>query len=493
MNRNTHKNRLIRLLPLLILFLLPSQGICRDTITLYKGEVKVLEIGKVKRVAIGNPKVASNSILPNGQLVILADSLGVTTVHIWLKDKTEKDFEILVKKKAVLDNYQELSTLLHNVSGVNSIKVGSLIVVKGELPASNRTMYNKIMARYKGEDVLDLVENKTVSGDITELLSSFPNVNVRQIDGKTVITGETSKEYGALLKILESKYPSILNLTRVQDAVAGKMVYMKVRIMEINKSVTEHLGINWSNIGIMGPSLEFGVEVSKNGSTILNAEGTPKSLTKSGNSNLNTASGFFGIATGISSTLDLAETTGDAVTLAEPQLSARSGGKAQFLAGGEFPMPVTSAQGQVTVEFKKYGIMLDIAPTVDSHGNILAHIETEVSTIDTSVQVDHIPGLKSRKTNTDISIRERETLVISGLLTENASKGYDNVKWLADIPVLGALFRSKAFINNRSELVIFVTPYIYDVSSSENRRGLAKVKMMEKAFDGIVKGNELME
>jgi pilus assembly protein CpaC len=477
----------------LLLFLLPASAMSRDSITLYMGEVKVLEMGKVERVAIGNPTVASNSILPNGQLVILADKLGITTVHLWLEDKTEKDFEIIVKKKAILDNYQELSTLLHNISGVSSIKVGSLIVVKGAVPTANRAIYNKIMARYKGEDVLDLVENKSVSGDIAKLLTSFPNVNVQQIDGKTVITGETSKEYGDLLKILESKYPSILNLTRVQDAVAGKMVYMKVRIMEVNKSITENLGINWQNIGILGPSLEFGVEVSNNGSTILNAEGTPKSLTKSGNSNLNTASGFFGIATGISSTLDLAETRGDAVTLAEPQLSARSGGKAQFLSGGEFPMPVTSAQGQVTVEFKKWGIMLNIAPIVDSHDNILAHIETEVSSIDFSVQVNHIPGLKSRKTYTDISIRSHETLVISGLLTEDAEKDYDNVKWLSDIPVLGSLFRSKQFKNKRSELIIFVTPYIYDVGSSENKQGLAKVKKMEKAFQKIIQGKELME
>lgn len=493
MNRKKKWNSLVGLMSLVILLFLPANGETRDSIVMYMGEVKVLEIGKVDRVAIGNSKVASNSILPNGQLVILADAVGVTTVHIWLEDKTEKDFEIIVNKKAILDNYQELSSLLKNVPGVSSIKVGNLVVLKGEVPVSNRDIYDRIMSRYKGEDVLDLVQNKPVSGDIAELLSTFPNVTVRKIDGKTVVTGEISKDYGALLHILQKEYPSILNLTRVQDAVAGKMVYMKVRIMEISKSITEKLGIKWGTLGIAGPSFNFGVEVSRDGSSILNAEGTPKSLTKSGNVNLNSASGFFGIATGITSSLDLAESTGDAVTLAEPQLSARSGGKAEFLAGGEYPMPVTSAQGQVTVEFKKYGIMLDIAPSVDSSGNILAHIETEVSTIDQSVQVNQIPGLKSRKTNTDVSMRERETLVISGLLTETAHKDYDNVKWLSDIPVLGPLFKSKDFQNKRSELVIFVTPYIYDVESDQNRKGIEKVKEMEEAFDKIVTGNELME
>jgi pilus assembly protein CpaC len=349
------------------------------------------------------------------------------------------------------------------------------------------------MARYQ-KGVLNLTTKQSGFHDIKQLLDGIPNVDVREINGRTVISGEINKEYDKLIQTIQGEYPNLLNLTRVQPAIAGKMVYMKVRIMEVSKNVTEKLGIDWQVAkGIIGPSVEFGVELSRDSGTILNSKGISGVMTKPGGKDLSTARGYFGIATGITSVLNLSEGTGDAVTLAEPRLSTRSGGKAEFLAGGEIPMPVTSAQGQSNVQFKKYGIILNIQPTVDEHGNILAHLETEISTIDPGVAVQGIPGLKTRKTSTDISMRAKETLVIAGLFRDLASKSYDNVKWLADIPILGALFKSKNFQNQHSELVIFVTPYIYDADSQLNRDNMAKLEQMNQVFKEITEGNDLME
>lgn len=471
-----------------------KQAQAREQISMYLGEVSVLKLGKVERVAIGNPKVASNTILPNGQLILLADAAGITTVHIWLADGKEQDFDITVMKKQNLDKHQELTRLLDQVPGVQEIRVGDLTVVKGTVARNKSELFKKIMAHYN-KGVLDLTTEKGGIHDIQQLLAGVPNISVREIDGKTYVSGEISKDYDKLIQTVQGQYPDLINLTRVQPAVTGKMVYMKVRIMEVSKNITENLGIDWSvaKKGIIGPSAEFGVELSRDSGTILNSKGISAVMTKPGGKDLSTARGYFGIATGITSILNLSEGTGDAVTLAEPRLSTRSGGKAEFLAGGEFPMPVTSAQGQSNVQFKKYGIILDIQPTVDEHGNILAHLETEISTIDKGVAVQGIPGLKSRKTSTDISIRPKETLVIAGLLQDLANKDYDNVKWLADIPVLGALFKSKDFQNLHSELVIFVTPYIYDADSQLNRKNLAKIEQMNQTFKTITKGNELME
>lgn len=483
------------LLTMVFLFCLqPINSEARDDLSMYVGEVKVLEIKGIERVAIGNPKVASNTILSKGQLVVLADALGVTTMHIWLKDGTEKDFDITVSEKQVLDSHQELVRLVADISGVSVEKIGDLSVVKGEISLHDRRRYERIMSRYKG--VLDLVITRDNTSDVARLLEGVPGIMVQDVGGSPVITGEVSEEYEKMIQVIAGKYTNVMNLTRVHEAVAGKMVYMNVRILEVTKSLTENLGINWNVSGIPGPSLEFGWETNRNDATILNsglANPFPQSIANSGNTSITRTTGYFGIATGIGSVLNLAETSGDAVVLAEPRLSTRSGGSADFLAGGEFPIPVTNSLGGSHVEFKKYGISLNIEPVIDDRENILAHVETEVSTIDTASAVQGIPGVLSRRTNTDVSLRAGQTLVIAGLVQDEVGKDYDNVKWLSEIPVLGPLFKSKNFHNKKTELVIFITPHIYDASSEINTASIKKGEEIEKRMDKIIEGNKLLE
>jgi len=494
--RNTqyHPAGLFLLALLVGCILAPLPVSARQTVSMYVGEVRVLELQGIERVAIGNPKVASNTILPRGQLVLLGDAEGVTTMHIWLKDASEKDFDVIVRSKDVLDSRDELARLLAEIPGARVVQVGDLTVVKGNISLHDKLQYDKILSRYKG--VLDLVTASDTISDVSQLLQTVPGVEVREVGGNPVITGEVSDEYAALVKIIESKYPNILNLTRVQKAVAGKMVYMKVRIMEMNKSIKEKLGIDWDILsGIAGPSFEFGVETNSGSSTIINnslTDGTvPGSLSSA--SNLRTASGYFGIATGIGSIINFYEKTGDAVVLAEPRLSTRSGGNAEFLAGGEYPVPVTSTLGAANVEFKKYGISLNIAPVVDDKDNILAHLETEISTIDEATAVGGIPGVLTRRTNTDVSLRADQTLVIAGLVQDLANKDFDKVKWLGDLPVLGPLFRSEAFNNQETELVILITPSIYDAASEINTAGLQKSEEINARLEKIIEGKKLLE
>ena len=458
---------------------------------MYLGEVKVLELKKIDRVAIGNPKVASNTILPNGQLVLLADSSGITTMHIWLDDGSEQQFDVVVKDKANIDSFKELSKLVAHMPGVVVSRMDDFLVLKGKTTKAEQTQLTAVLAKYK--DVLNLATIQDASGVIDQLLQDVPNVSTREIDDYTVVFGEVSAEYSTLIGKVAAKYPQLLDLTRVQTAIVGKMIYMRVKVMEVNKKVTEKLGINWDLSGLSGPSFEFGIEGTGNQGTILNAANTSAVLTKPGGSSINGGRGYFGIATGVSSLINLAENDGDAVILAEPQLSTRSGGKAEFLAGGEYPMPVVNNQGQTTVEFKKYGIVLNIEPIIDDLGNVLAHVETEISTIDDTVKVQDLPGLLTRKTSTDVSLRPKQTLVIAGLVQDLASKSYDKVKWLADLPVLGPLFRSKDFSNQRTELVIFVTPYVSDVGASVNQADIDMAGEIQTKFDEIVKGSQLLE
>jgi pilus assembly protein CpaC len=169
---------------------------------------------------------------------------------------------------------------------------------------------------------------------------------------------------------------------------------------------------------------------------------------------------------GLNGELNLLQQDGRASILAEPQLSTRSGYKASFLAGGEFPYSVATING-VTVQFKPYGIKLDIEPKVGRDGVIRAVIESEVSSIDSSVSTTGGPALLTRKTKTEFNVHAGETIVLSGLLQRNTSTDIDKVPLLGDLPVLGALFRSKRFQNKETELVVFVTPTLVDSHTPE--------------------------
>ena len=150
--------------------------------------------------------------------------------------------------------------------------------------------------------------------------------------------------------------------------------------------------------------------------------------------------------------------------LAEPNLVALSGDTASFLAGGEFPIPVASNLGTITIEFKKYGVGLAFTPTVLGDGVINLKIEPEVSQIDptTSITIGAItvPALIVRRANTTVELRDGQSFAIAGLLQSINTADQKQLPWLADVPILGALARSAAYQKKETDLVIIVTPRI---------------------------------
>jgi pilus assembly protein CpaC len=171
---------------------------------------------------------------------------------------------------------------------------------------------------------------------------------------------------------------------------------------------------------------------------------------------------------------------GKAWVLAQPKLSAKSGSNATFLVGGEVPIVVPSVLGQTQIEYKEYGIRLNINPTVNSSNQVNTSIMAEVSRIDPSVSVQGVPGFLTRRVETELNVNADQTIVISGLLDREASKAVDKMPLLGDIPVLGKLFRSDGFRGNKTELVIFVTPRIVSPTSPENLQDLQRAQGIEK-------------
>jgi pilus assembly protein CpaC len=160
--------------------------------------------------------------------------------------------------------------------------------------------------------------------------------------------------------------------------------------------------------------------------------------------------------------------------LAEPNLVAMSGETASFLAGGEFPIPVSQINGAITVDYKQFGVKLDFTPTVLSEGRISLKVRPEVSQIDTTVSVTSngvtVPGLSVRRADTTVELASGQSFAIAGLLQSSTNDLISQVPGLGSIPILGKLFSSTNYQNNKTELVIMVTPYLVQPTDSGKLR-----------------------
>ncbi|HRO04937.1 MAG TPA: hypothetical protein PLS69_15160, partial [Terricaulis sp.] len=175
--------------------------------------------------------------------------------------------------------------------------------------------------------------------------------------------------------------------------------------------------------------------------------------------------------------------------LAEPNLTAISGEAARFLAGGEFPVPVNSDNGQISVEFKPFGVGLAFTPVVMSGGRISLKVATEVSELTSDGAINtgditipnqngpptvirgvNIPALQVRRAETTVEMPSGGSMVLAGLIQERSRHAYEGVPGALGTPVLGALFRSRDFVNSETELVIIITPYLVRPTSPENIR-----------------------
>lgn len=251
-------------------------------------------------------------------------------------------------------------------------------------------------------------------------------------------------------------------------------VQLQVRFAEVSRSFVKNLNVNLTNRD--HGSFLFGINQGKQGSittwtgdTQDPASGAVKGSTvfgfpspSTGNTLLGAAGHFLG--TDLLASLDFGETIGQVSTLATPSLTALSGETANFLAGGEIPIPIAQALGTTTVEYKQYGVSLAFTPTVLADGRISLHVRPEVSQLSSSGAVTlantTIPALTTRRSETTVELGSGESMVIGGLLQNTHNNSITKTPGLGDMPVLGALFRSNAFQRNETELVIVITPYL---------------------------------
>ncbi len=307
-------------------------------------------------------------------------------------------------------------------------------------------------------DIIDVTVGFDLPALKKSLYEAFPSqkLEVRPMAGGLYLSGDvtSSKVAERAEKIAQAYAPGrVTNALSVRDS---HQVMLEVRFVEASRDVVKELGI-----GLL--TQRAGDYIFESGTGLISGRIPSLSgvlLGGAGNTSIDTR-------------IDALEEQGVVRTLAEPNLVSMSGDTASFLAGGEFPFPVAADEGQISIEFRQFGVGLAFTPTVLDDGIINLEVMPEVSQIDTtnSVRVGgvEVPSLRVRRADTTVELRNSQSFAIAGLLQNEKANSKTQVPWIGDVPVLGALFRSSRYKNFETELVIIVTPRLVQPASDASQ------------------------
>lgn len=298
------------------------------------------------------------------------------------------------------------------------------------------------------------------------LKDTFPNetIQVQSTKDSIALTGNvSSKEMAERAIALVTPFgKSIVNNLRIAPAAVDKQVLLRVRFAELNRNAAQAFGINLLSTGATGTI-----------GRITTGQFSPPSVSAntSGNSSfsLTDALNIFAFRPDLNlgAVIRALQSEGVLQILAEPNLVTTTGKEASFLVGGEFPVPILQGGGNagaVTVQFREFGIRLNFNPVVTENGTIKMYVKPEVSTIDLANAVTVagflIPALATRRMETNVELGPGQSFVIGGLMDDRVQDSMSKIPGLANIPLLGALFKSREERKNRTELIVLVTPEI---------------------------------
>jgi len=338
------------------------------------------------------------------------------------------------------------------IADVNALTDHTLSILGKKIGTTRVSIYG---ADKRLIGVFDVEVSYDTSTLAAELARRFPRnrMRVSTVNGRIMLSGTAADgvSLDAAIQVAKQFGPEIINSVQVAQP---QQVMLEVRFVEASREADRELGVQW-NIG------------SQQKSGTVTASLGPAGL-------IGTATPPFGVIAAsvlsqglqVNMALNALEQRGLARRLAEPNLVALSGETASFLAGGEYPIPVqgTSA-GQILVDYKQYGVSLAFTPTVLNDGLINLKIIPEVSQLDpaNSVAVGGgivVPALTVRRATTTLELKDGQSFVLGGLLQNNLSTSQQQLPWLGDVPVLGALLSSKSYQKQETDLIIIVTPHL---------------------------------
>ncbi|MGN6374996.1 MAG: type II and III secretion system protein family protein [Sphingomonas sp.] len=323
-------------------------------------------------------------------------------------------------------------------------------------------------------------------GEMLKLAMPNSDITATPMNGLILLTGtvanpDDAAEAQRLAQAFVGKGTQVLSHIKTATPL---QVLLQVRVSEVSRSFVKNIGVNLQSFDNSG-GFQFGIGQGRGANPYTPGGGLFTNTTNSsaGTSSLSAAAsgttiGMAGKLLGLNllSALDLGETDGQVTDLANTNLAALSGETATFLAGGEIPIPISQGLGAVSVEYKQYGVSLSYTPTVLSDGRISLRVRPEVSQLSAAGAVTlnnvTIPALTTRRAETTIELGSGQSFMIGGLLQNHNDNQITKAPGIADLPIIGTLFRSNAFNRGETELVIVVTPYLVKPVDSQSQIAL---------------------
>lgn len=325
---------------------------------------------------------------------------------------------------------------------------GSEVLLVGKAPGA--TTLQVWSAGGRSAYLVEVAAEDTQSANEIKAILGYENIRVSKVGKTIILEGKVSDQYQktraeAVAAAYGEKIVNLLELTKPVQ------VKIEAKVIEINREKEKDLGIKWGNEPQNSPGIfSFGQEY-------INPIAGGKTF------------GNLGSYAAVNAQLSALLKNGSAKLLSQPNMITLSGDKAAILVGGQIPVPISAKDGQITVEWKDYGVKLDVAPEVNGEGLILSKVKAEVSSLDWSSSASiyingnmRIPPMLMRKAETEIVLSSGQTMAIGGLISNETHRDVDKLPLLGDLPIIGNLFKSTSFTRNETELLILITPTIVD-------------------------------
>jgi pilus assembly protein CpaC len=374
------------------------------------GQSRTVDVGReIGEIVVGNPDVADVAPLTNQSLYVLGKTQGRTTITVY--DAAKEPIGIIEVEVGV--DLDDLRRAIRGVAPQANIQLSS---ANGRL---------------------------RISGTVADA----PTVSRIM---------EIAEQFGS---------DQIINAMRVRTS---QQVMLEVRFIEANRNAGRELGVDWlvtdGRRGYAQGALQDAAPFISGSTVGINFEGT-------GNSPFGVLlAKVLDAGVDVEIAIRALEQKGLARRLAEPNLIALSGQTASFLAGGEVPIPIVDSDGKSDIEYKEFGVRLAFTPIVLENGQINLNLRPEVSQPDPTLSVSFsggtVPAFVTRKTETTVELRDGQSFAVAGLLQSITTKDQNQLPWVGQLPVIGALFRSASFNKQETDLVVIVTPHIVRPANS---------------------------
>jgi pilus assembly protein CpaC len=363
--------------------------------------------------------------------------------------------------------FAELSIANPGIADISSLSDRTIYVLGKEPGRTTLTLLGadgRLITNVEVHVTPDIAEFK----ERLEQILPGENIEVRTANTGIVLSGTVSSisRLDRALELAERYAPD--RVSNLMSVGGTQQVMLKVRFAEMQRSVSKSLS---SSIALQGSTLGDKLGLAGITNSLSSSDVANTTVPSGGDNNGAFLFGFNAGGVEVGILLEALEARGVVRTLAEPNLTALSGQEAKFLAGGEYPIPVSQDNGSITIEYKPFGVELNFTPRVIDNDVINLELSAAVSSIDSAngftANGFSVDAFKRRETSTTVEMRDGESFAIAGLLQDDFMDLNGQVPWVGDIPILGSLFRSAEYSRKQTELVIIVTPHLVTPTRGE--------------------------